>query len=551
VIATRLDVTKRTPLAPRGMVAAEHRLGAEVGAGVLRRGGNAVDAAIATAFAMTVVEPFMSTIAGSGQMLIHLARRGETVAVDFSACAPARAHEAMYPLIGGIATEALFPWPRVEGDANVVGHRAVAVPGSVAGLTHALARYGTMTLADALAPAITLAREGFIPDWYLALHHATFVEELAANAAARAAYLRGGRGIYRPPSMQPGDRVCYPDLARSLEAIAREGAAAFYRGAIADAIAHEMAAHGGLITKEDLAAYETRVTEPLRGRYRETELVFTPGATGGITALEILNVLGCFSPRRVGWRRTEGLHLRAEATKRAFTDRFRYLGDPAQIKAPWDRLADPAYARTIAADIRRAGGPARGPRSPSAECTTHVSVMDRHRNMVALTHTAVSIWGSRVVVPETGILLNNGMIWFDPEPGKPNSVAPGKRALVNMVPVLGFRRGEPRLSAGAPGGRSIVSALPQVLANLVDEPKAGTQAAVDAPRLHTDGGEVWLSHRAGAQAAAALARRGHTVVVKEETYSTLNFARPVVVQATRGGLEAGLEPFSAAWAAGH
>lgn len=550
MIATRLDVTKRTPLARGGMVAAEHRLGAAVGASVLRRGGNAVDAAVATAFAMTVIEPFMSTIAGSGQMLIYLARRDETVAIDFSACAPARAHETMYRLVGGIATEALFPWPRVDGDANVAGHRSVAVPGSVAGLAQALARYGTMTLADALQPAITLARDGFVPDWYLALNHAKFVEELAANAAARTAYLRNGRGIYRPPSMQPGDHVRYPDLARSLEAIARDGAAAFYRGAIADAIAHEMAAHGGLITKEDLAAYEAHVAAPLRGRYRDTDLAFTPGATGGISALEILNVLGCFPAARVGWKTAEGLHVRAEATRRAFADRLRYLGDPAQVKAPWERLADPAYAQTIAAAIGRGGARGRARVAASPDCTTHVSVVDRHRNMVALTHTAVSIWGSRVVVPETGILLNNGMIWFDPEPGKPNSVAPGKRALVNMVPVLGFRRGQPLFSAGAPGGRTIVSALPQVVANLVDDRKAGAQAAVDAPRLHTDGSEIWLSHRAGDKAAAGLAKKGHTVVVKEETYSTLNFARPVVVQATRDGLEAGLEPFSAAWAAG-
>jgi gamma-glutamyltranspeptidase/glutathione hydrolase len=184
------------------------------------------------------------------------------------------------------------------------------------------------------------------------------------------------------------------------------------------------------------------------------------------------------------------------------------------------------------------------------DCTTHVSVVDRHRNMVSLTHTAVSLFGSRVVVPGTGILLNNGMIWFDPEPGKANSVAPGKRALVNMVPVLGFRRGQPAFTVGAPGGRGIISAIPQVVANLVDE-RASAQSAVEAPRVHTEGGDVLVSDRVGEAALAALRRRGHAVVPKQESYSSLNFARPVAIRVTPKGLEAGMEQYSAAAAAGH
>src|SRR5918999_5497574 len=200
MIRSRLVVTKETPLAPRGMVTAEHPLGAEVGIQILRRGGNAVDAAVATAFAMTVVEPFMSTIAGSGTMLVHLAKRGETVCLDFNAVAPHDAHETMYKVVGGVS-DALFPWPRVEAEANVFGHRSVAVPGSVAGLALALERYGTMTLADVMRPAIELAREGFEPDWYLALHHAKFIEELMAFPETARVYLRNGRSVYRPASM--------------------------------------------------------------------------------------------------------------------------------------------------------------------------------------------------------------------------------------------------------------------------------------------------------------------------------------------------------------
>ena len=184
------------------------------------------------------------------------------------------------------------------------------------------------------------------------------------------------------------------------------------------------------------------------------------------------------------------------------------------------------------------------------ECTTHVSVIDKHRNMVALTNTAVSLWGSRVVVKDTGILMNNGMIWFDPEPGKPNSIASGKRALVNMVPALGFRRGAPYFTTGAPGGRAIISAIPQVIVNLLDG-GASPQAAIEAPRLHAEGAEVVVGDRFDPKAIAALERRGHRVVVKPESYSTLNFARPVMIRVTGKGLETGVEQFAAAWGAGH
>ena len=549
MLRSRLVVTKQMPLTAHGMVAAEHRRGADVGAAILARGGNAIDAAVATAFAMTVVEPFMSTIAGSGTMLVHLARRDETLCLNFNGVAPLAAHESIYRIVGGVS-DGLFAWPRTEDAANEYGHRAVAVPGSVAGLALALERYGTMQWRDVLAPAIALAREGFETDWYLALNHAKFIQELSAFPETAGTYLRDGRWIHRPAGMLPGDRSIYPDLARSLELIARDGPDAFYRGAIGQALVDDMAVNGGLIRREDLHAYRVIVEPALRGRYRDTDLAFSPGATGGPTALEILNILGEFPSARVGWQTPEGLHLRASAIARGFRDRFEHLGDPAVVKAPWERLLSKAHAREAAAEIRR-GRPKIGRTArPTDECTTHVSVIDRQKNMVSLTHTAVSLWGARVVVPGTGILLNNGMIWFDPEPGKPNSVGPGKRGLVNMVPVLGFRRGAPAFTAGAPGGRGIISALPQGLSNLIDL-KASPQAAVEAPRLHTEGGDVLVSTRAGDKALAGLARRGHSVVPKEETYSTLNFARPVAIRVTAKGLEAGLEQYSAAAAAGH
>ncbi|MGH7305732.1 MAG: gamma-glutamyltransferase [Candidatus Rokuibacteriota bacterium] len=559
MIESRLIVTKRTPPAPHGMVAAEHPLGARVGARILERGGNAVDAAVATAFAMTVVEPFMSTIAGSGTMLVHAARKGETAALDFNGCAPMRAHESMFRVSTGVS-RGLFAWPNVENAANERGWLSAAVPGSVAGLSQALERYGTMELRDAIQPAIELARDGFVTDWYQALTTARQLEELAAAGEAGRVYLRSGRSVYRPPTgMEEGDRPTYPDLARSLELIARDGPSAFYRGEIAQAIHEAMASHGGLITRDDLAAYAVRVGAPLTGTYRGLELAFAPGATGGVTALEILNILEQFPKTAVGWHTPGGLNLRALAVRRAFADRFEHLGDPAVVPAPWDRLTSKEYALEVAAALRRR--PARraghrdqldalGASAAGGDCTTHISVVDRHRNMVALTHTAVSLFGSLVVVPGTGILLNNGMIWFNPEAGRPNSVAPGKRALVNMVPVLGFKKGEPYLTLGAPGGRRIVSAIPQVIATLVDS-GSDLQEAIEAPRLHAESAEVLVDTRVGDRVLAALGRLGQKVAPREETYATLNFAKPVGVRVGRRGLEAGLDTLRPAAAAGH
>jgi gamma-glutamyltranspeptidase/glutathione hydrolase len=557
MIRSQLVVTKKTPLAPRGLVVAGHPLGADIGGAVLARGGNAVDAAVATAFAMTVVEPFMSTIGGAGTMLVHLATENETLTVDFNAVAPAAAHESMYRVLGGVSA-ALFPWPMVEDDANVFGPRSIAVPGAVAGLTLALERFGTMELADVLRPAITLAREGFVPDWYQALTTARFIEELMAFPESARVYLRGGRAIYRPPHMEAGERVSYPDLARSLELIARDGADAFYRGPIAQAIHDHMRATGGLVTRTDLASYSPRVDAVLWGRYRDVDLAWSGGATGGVTALEILNILEQFPAQSVGADTVEGLHLRARAVGRAFSDRLGLLGDPAEVKAPWDRLVSKEYARDVAAEIRRskrAGPVAPGPRPsvrgrPALDCTTHVGAIDRQRNMVALTSTAVSVFGSRMVVPDTGILMNNGMLWFDPEPGHANSIAARKRVLSNMTPVLGFRRGRPYLTLGAPGGRKIVSAIPQVLSTLIDR-RQPLQAAVEAPRLHTEGGDLAIDQRVGDKAIAALRKRGYSVVPWEETFATFALAKPLGIRVTDKGLEAGLDHLRPAAAAGH
>ncbi|HEY7141497.1 MAG TPA: gamma-glutamyltransferase family protein [Methylomirabilota bacterium] len=571
--ASRLTVTKSQLETPHACVTAGHPVGARVGAEILRRGGNAVDAAVATAFAMTVVEPFMSCLAGGGSMLIHRPRTGASVALDFNVEAPRRAHARMYRLGAGRSGD-LFPWRAVEGDANVHGHLAVAVPGSVAGLALALERWGTLDLRDAVAPAVRLARGGVPVDWYLAIVTGMYAAELARFPEAARIYLRDGRWPPRPANLEGGDRVRYPALARSLELIGKEGPSVFYRGELAEAIEAEVRRGGGILDRADLARYRVRVSEPLAGRYRGVTLLGMPAATGGVTALEMLNVLECFEAgAAVGEGPTSGrtAHLRAEAIRIAFEDRLRWLGDPSRVRAPWAALAGKAYARAVAAGIRpegrrharrrvdpwrfeRGGSGARRPAGVPAvgstgECTTQVCAVDRDRTLVSLTHTAVSLFGSKVVVPGTGVLLSNGMIWFDPEPGRPNSIEAGKRALVNMTPFLALRDGAPYLAVGAPGGRKIVTAIPQVLSNLLDF-AFGPQAAVEAPRLHTEGGPVQVDDRMGGATVADLRRRGHRVAPLTETYSSFYFARPQVIEVTRRGLAAGVDHMSPATATG-
>jgi gamma-glutamyltranspeptidase/glutathione hydrolase len=576
MIRSALSVTKHVPSTARALVAAEHPLGAEVGASILARGGNAVDAAVATAFAMTVVEPFMSSVAGGGTMLVHMARRAETAVIDFNVQAPAACHESCFELGDGVA-QALFPWRRVVDDANNFGPRSVAIPGSVAGLCLALERFGTMDLADVLAPAIELAERGFEVDWYVTLTIAPHCQELAAFPETARVYLRDGHYVHRPAGLAAADVLRQPDLGRSLRLIAKDGPSAFYRGAIAQAIHEEMAATGGFLRKSDLEAYAPRVVEPLTVKYRGLDLAFSPGATGGPTAVEMLNILGQFPSPKVGYETSGGLHLRAEALRYAFLDRLRHLADPLAVRVPWRGLASREHAAEVAAALRPRGprseaklpdawahdaavaglgrGKAQAPRgrrrlaTEGGDCTTHICAVDRQRNMVSLTNTAVSLFGSRMVVPGTGILLQNGMLWFDPEPGRANSVAAGKRPLVNMVPALGFKQGEPYLTVGAPGGRKIVSAIPQVIANIADGGDT-PQEAIEAPRLHTEGGELWVDDRVGERTLAALRKMGHDVVPKHQVYGTLYFSRPVAIRVGRRGLEAGMDPLCAAAAAG-
>lgn len=548
-----------------GMVAAKHPLAAEAGIDVLRRGGNAIDAAVTSAFVVSVVEPFMSGLGGGGFLVAHLPSHDERVVVDYSMIAPRNASPEMFELAGGTDL-GLFGWPAVVDDANIVGHRAVAVPGTVAGLALALERFGTISLAEALAPAIRFAEAGFPVSWHTALYITIDLSTLNRFPTTRAVFTVDGV----PPSPLPGvtTPLRQPDLAATMRAIAADGPRVFYEGPFARALASEMRANGGLLDEEDLRGYQARVVEPLRGDYRGVEVLATPAASGGPTVLETLNLMAREDLSQLGHNSVESLHVIAEASRQAFVDRFAYLADPDFVQVPTERLIAPDYAASqwssftssSARPTVRAGERAMLEVSHSLESsepgyggdrmtTTHISTMDSDGNTVSLTQTLLSGWGSRVTVPGTGVLLNNGMMWFDPVPGRPNSVDGSKRPLANMAPVILLRDGQGYLSLGAMGGRRILNALPQIISSIVDH-DLGVQAAITAPRVDYSTRSLQASDRIPQPVLAGLRKLGHPVVSTEEHVLSFEFASPVGVVRDGNTLRGGANPFYPAMAIG-
>ncbi|MFM9105810.1 MAG: gamma-glutamyltransferase family protein [Chloroflexota bacterium] len=489
---------------------------------------------------------------------------GEQAVVDFGMIAPRAAAPDMFPLAGG-ANPGMFGWPSVVDDANLHGSRSIAVPGAPAGFALAAGRFGTMPLADLLQPAIRLAEDGFLPNWHTTLNTATDLWLIVRHPETTRIFAPGGI----PWSPLPGMRtpLRQPDLARTLREFAAGGPDAFYTGAIAGRIVREVRETGGILDAEDFAAYRASVVAPLRGRYRGLEILATPAASGGPTVLQTFNQLEGADLAGLGHNSLPALHEIAEACRGAFVDRFTWLADDRQVEVPLAALLSPEYAAERRAELRpdrarmpllpgdraRLGvGHALG-RSVAAYgaprmTTTHVSVIDRHGNAASLTNTLLSGWGSGVTAPGTGVLLNNGMMWFDPEPGRPNSVAGGKRPLSNMAPVVVVRGGEAFMSLGAMGGRRILNAIPQIVANVADF-GMGMQAAITAPRIDLSTGALQASDRIPAATLAALAAMGHDVQPIEEDVLGFEFASPAGVLRRDGVLFGGANPYYPAWAA--
>ena len=436
-------VRKRVVATRGGVVAAQHKRAAQVGAMVLDAGADAVDAAVATSFALGVVEPWMSGIAAGGVMLLWRAGEAKPVVVDYGMRSPAALNPADYPIVGGQAPD-LFAWPRVKDDRNVQGASAVAVPGVVAGMALAHERFGRLPWRELVAPAVQLAREGMLLDWFAGLQIASAARALSADPDAAAMFLEDGRW---PPlagwTALTEKRLDQHALARTLEIVAREGARALYGGDVGAAIARDVQAKGGSLALADLQSYQAHAAEPLDTPYHGGRVFAAPGMTGGPALAACLGKL-------------------AEGGKPKYVD--------------YARALDAAWRARLASSGDR------------ESCTTHFSVVDRHGNLCAVTQTLLSIFGSRVVSPSTGVLLNNGVMWFDPQPGKPNSLAPGKRCLGNYCPAVGETPAGARFAIGASGGRKIVGTVLQLASFLIDE-GATLEEAFHRPRIDMSGGE--------------------------------------------------------------
>lgn len=439
----------------RGVVVTQHVLASKAGAEVLASGGNAVDAAVAAGFAIGTVEPWMSGMGGGGYMVVYLAREHRSYAVEFGVKSSEALDPGDYPLIGGTGPD-LFTWPSVHGDRNIRGPHSVAVPGMVSGLDRALANFGTRSWQDILAPATRLAEEGMQVDWYATLKIASAASELADFEHSKRMFMPGGFvpvGEWAGPIPQ----IRLGKLARTLRRLADAGAADFYTGEIAKDILADAKALGIKLTAEDLAEYGPHLSEVGRTRYRDAEIDIVPGLTAGPTLRHALGVLS--ENLTVDTQTPDGKAYGAYARSLfdAYDHRLAYVGDVPDTANP--------------------------------SCTTHINVTDSEGNLVALTITLLSLFGSKVTLPRTGILMNNGVMWFDPRPNRPNSISPNKRPLSNMCPVILLRDDGMRFALGASGGRRIMPAVFQLI-SFLDDYRMSLDAAIHQPRLDVSGNDT-------------------------------------------------------------
>lgn len=502
--------------APRGMVASEQRLATAIGVDILRRGGNAVDAAVAVGFALAVVLPNAGNVGGGGFMLIHDAKTGKQVALDFRETAPAKATRDMY----------LDEQGRVMSRRALHTHLAVGVPGTVAGLTRALEKYGTLKLADAIAPAIKLANDGIEVSAELAARLETNREHLEQWEASRAIFFKEGRPL------RAGERLVQKDLATSLRLIAAHGPKAFYEGAIAVKIAADMARHGGYLTLDDLKQYRVVERAPVSGEYRGYKVVsMPPPSSGGTHIIEILHLLERYPLKDYGAGSAQAIHLMTEAMKLAYADRSQYLGDPDFVKVPVKALTSRAYADELARKINpeRATPAAEirpgKPQPDESDQTTHYSVADGRGNVVGTTYTLNLHFGSGIVAAGTGILLNNEMFDFAAKPGvantfglasgEANAIAPFKRPLSSMAPTIVMKDGKPWLVTGSPGGSRIITIVLQTIVNMIDFGMNPAEAA-GAPRVHHQWtpDELRVEKGLSPDTLRLLERKGHQPVLK-------------------------------------
>jgi len=506
-----------------GMVASQEAVATTIGLDVLKKGGNAVDAAVSVAFALAVTLPRAGNLGGGGFMMVHDAESGETVAIDYRERSGEAAFRDMY----------LNDQGEADSEKSRFSGLAVGVPGTVAGMALALERYGSISLADALAPAIALAENGIAVTADLAVSLKGLTERLQKWPSSEAIFYKEG-GV----AFEPGEVLVQRDLAASLKLIAEQGVSAFYEGPIAEKIVAAVSAADGHLTMDDFATYEVKMREPVSGSYRGYDIVsMPPPSSGGVHIVQILNTLEPLPMSFLGHNSADSIHMMAEAMKFAYADRSEYLGDPDFVDVPIETLTSKAYAADILSQISRgraATAAEIGPGDLSAyesNETTHFSIVDEAGNAVANTYTLNFSYGSGMVAAGTGILLNNELDDFSAKPGVPNAygliggdanaVEARKRPLSSMSPTLVFQDGKPFLVTGSPGGSRIITTTLQVIMNVIDH-GMNIAEATHAARIH----HQWLPDELRAEEGLSpdtvrlLEQRGQKVVVKSAMGST-------------------------------
>lgn len=506
-----------------GMVASQEALASRIGLDILQQGGNAVDSAVAVGFALAVTLPKAGNLGGGGFMLVHLADKDQTVAIDYREMAPLGASRDMF----------IGPDGEVDQHLTRNSYRSAGIPGTVAGLLHALREYGTMTPAQVIRPAFKLAREGFVLSHALAEELKSRRSQLTRSEAGSKVFYKADGSAYRA-----GEHFVQKDLAWSLEQIAKHGEKAFYRGEIAKRFVADSNKHQGLIGFDDLAAYKVAEREPVRGDYRGYEVVsMPPPSSGGVHVLQMLNILEGYDLKAMGHNSADYLHVLTEAMKYAYADRSEYLGDPDFVGVPIEQLLSKQYAQRLSARIAFNQTRASDDIKPGKDIpfeshdTTHFSVADSQGNVVSNTYTLNFSYGSGIVVAGTGILLNNEMDDFSAKPGSPNAfgllggdanaIEARKRPLSSMTPTLVFRDDKPYLVVGSPGGSKIITAVLQVILNVLDHDMNIAEAS-SVPRIHHQWYPDVLNVERGisADTLQLLENKGHAIKASRALGST-------------------------------
>ena len=508
---------KQEVVGSKGVVASNHPLASLAGVEMLTSGGNAVDAAIATIFALSVVEPMMVGITGAGFINYYNSRDKSSITIDNYCTAPIKATEDMFTPISD-------KWPdymETKNHQSRYGYLSVGVPAALQAWAHMEEKYGLLGIEKVISPAIRFSKEGFRVSDYLSGIVENNKDILSLYPSSKSIFL--GNGV----AVKSGDTLANPDYAKTLEDIAKNGVSTLTEGKLGNSIDRDMKSNKGIVSLDDLDQYKIKYREPVRGTYRGYEIVGVgPVSSGATHIIQALNIIEGFDVKEMQFGSVEYIHLIAETLKLVFADRFKYMGDPDFVKVPVEGLISKEYGQHCRQKIDLSKSSSFEHDNPAAfatesKNTTHITVADETGSVVSMTQTLNDAFGSRVTVPGTGVLLNNTMYNFDPHPGTANSIAPGKRVLSSMAPITVFKSGKPFMSLGTPGARRIFPSVLQGIINVIDHGMS-LQEAVEAPRVWTQGQNLELEPDINPDVIEPLTQKGHVIEGVERVAGGMN-----------------------------